>query len=141
MTILRIHFVWLSSLLNALTMIKWHSTTKLAVRFLDDLVNALLKGILTCVAPTVQKTSIFHLDFVWLLTIFSVREYLDDETKLNVIGQVNKVRTSHSVSMKLSIVSLVIREKISWDRGKNVHTGWKHSLVWSYEHQTCSIGY
>ena len=104
-------------------MIKWYSATKLAVPFLDDLVNALLKGILTCVAPTVQKTSIFYLDSVWLLTIFSVREYLDDETKLNVIGQVNKVRTPYSVSMKLiSIVSLVIHEKISWDREKNVHT-------------------
>lgn len=70
-------------------MVKRHSSAKLTAHSVDPLVSVLLKGIVTYVALNVQKASIFYLDLLWLLTIFSARDRLDEETKLHEIGQVS----------------------------------------------------
>lgn len=100
-------------------MVKWHSTAKLAAHSVDHLASALLKGIMTYAALSVQKASIFYLDLVWLLTIFSARDRLDEETKLHEIGQVSKVRQSRAISVGLISAAislfLIIHGKASWN--------------------------
>lgn len=116
-------------------MVKWHFRAKLTAHSQDHLVSVLLKGIVTYVALSVQKASIFYLDFLWLLTIFSARDCLDEETKLHEIEQVSKVRKSQAISMQLIIVAisffLIIHEKASWNIEKNTFlTKWKTFSCW-----------